>query len=89
MAFNSCLLTESTRSGDFFAESMFIYHGPESTAVDTRAIYYVVARALLTLSANVHDDDASLQLYGDQLRKCAAAAYGQSIFLYLSFLRYR
>jgi len=50
-------------SGDFPAE-MFIYGGPESTAVD-KGIYFVAARALLAPSANVHEDDASLQLYAN------------------------
>ena len=50
-------------SGDFPAE-MLIYGSPESTAVD-KGIYFVAARALLAPSANVHEDDASLQLYAN------------------------
>ena len=50
-------------SGDFPAE-MFVYGGLESTAVD-KGIYYLAARALLSLSANVHNDYASLQLYAN------------------------
>ena len=46
-------------SGHFPAVLMFI-GGLKSTTV-----YYVAARALLAPSANVHDDDASLQLYAN------------------------
>ena len=62
MAFNSCPPTRNIIGGVMFTfqcqAAIFLLR---CTAVD-KGIYYIAARALLAPSANVHDDDTSLQL---------------------------
>ena len=68
-------------SGDFPAE-MLIYGGPESIAVD-KGIYLVAARALLAPSANLHQDDASLQLYANCVSAFPLRVYHSDVVHFL------
>ena len=63
MAFNSCPPTRNIIGGMMFTFQCqaAIFPLRCCTAVD-KGIYYIAARALLAPSANVHDDDTSLQL---------------------------
>ena len=68
-------------SGDFPAE-MLIYGGPESIAVD-KGIYFVAARALLAPSANLHQDDTSLQLYANCISAFPLRVYHSDVVHFL------